>query len=725
MASQSSSSELSSQQLEQNPLTLKACPNVHFEYEDVTIAFNNSIALLEYKFEVYKDLLLFLSNCCISKASTIKPSAMYAKYLKEFWFTTEVENDTITFSLSHIDKSFSFDRDLFTSVIGLDYTTDFVPPPLHDVVKEALATLGLVDEKRPNMTSNALANSSSLRISDLITKLSASGQKGRDQNVCYTRYLSIIMERLIREDYLNDEHRSMKQYHINAATFKYSSVSEVPLTSRIRKVAKLYEEGVAEDTSDKSFSETSVHPVSRPKPKDNKKLRKKKLPSSSEPKVSSIRGQSPTTQAFESQHAEEPKVTAETTQSLDISKSTEEQDYQPQTADAKKVQDKTVEETELINDDVDVVVEINETGQEEPESLYDNEFEILVVKRFQPTQRPFDTKSDMETNKSEDLDLHSLPDDEVQSFSKQDASDEEIMDQLESSIIRRVSDTLKEQLPELLSEALKTILPKMLKETIKESVVNSVEETLPLFYEQVKQTMTDQLPELVIKPMNKKFKVFNKMESNRFVHLQTKLSKFIHNQIRGQVKTKVRTGMRKVTKSIESLKTSTQENSIGVSDLRRKIKKMNSLLKATGVFQQTTIEGEKDTEKASDAQEEQMRALDAQEDQMPDKAEKPEDVDDAHGEQPESEENINDGTLVIHTSEQPEGEENINDGTLASIPLMKRSIFLEPTATLTPLRESTPPKDNKGKGIATMDQLMKQLLPLIKQGGSDLTMLNL
>ncbi|GJT89744.1 hypothetical protein Tco_1078589 [Tanacetum coccineum] len=260
------------------------------------------------------------------------------KYLKDFWFTTKVKNNTITFSLSHIEEPISFDRDVFSSVIGLDYTKSYVPLPSHEAVKDAFATLGLADENRPNMTYVALAHSSPLRFKyflptwrilmtyivkclggnhgshdqlnvnqqmiayalwwgldieiagilygDLVTKLSAERKKGRYKNVCYSRYLSLIMEHLLGEDYLFDEHKPMKPYQITDATFKDSKISEVPLTSYMRKVAKLPEKPLThtslqeniEDTGDKSLSGAAVNPVSKPKAKTDKKQRTKKSP---------------------------------------------------------------------------------------------------------------------------------------------------------------------------------------------------------------------------------------------------------------------------------------------------------------------------------------------------------------------------------------------------------------------------------------------------------------
>nr|GEV59034.1 hypothetical protein [Tanacetum cinerariifolium] len=218
---------------------------------------------------------------------------MYAKYLKEFWYTAKVENNIITFSLSHVEKPLSFNHDLFSSVIGLDYAKKFESLPSHEDLKEGLPTLGLTDEKSPNLSSVALSQSSPIRITyfsptwkilmtyivkclggnqgshdvlnvnqqmiayalcrdlkiditcilfnDLVTKLSVGGRKGREKNVCYIRYMSIIMEHLLGKYYLNDDLKPMKSYQMTDARFKNSKMPKVPLTSHMRRIAQLLE----------------------------------------------------------------------------------------------------------------------------------------------------------------------------------------------------------------------------------------------------------------------------------------------------------------------------------------------------------------------------------------------------------------------------------------------------------------------------------------------------
>ncbi|GJS54365.1 hypothetical protein Tco_0627727 [Tanacetum coccineum] len=247
MASESSS--------ETQPKQLTPASNVPFQVEDCIIKFNNRVALMESKDDAYKPLLQFLKNCCISVALTKQPSAYYSKYLQEFWYTAEADiaSKSITFTLLHFDKPISFDLDTFSSVIGLDHSDECVHVPPKEVVKAGLATLGLVDDDHLSISSSALINSSLVKVkyfsptwkflmqyivkcldgmrgshdqlkasqetiayclywglnidiadilfSDLIAHLHPEGSKNqRKPNVCYTRYLSLIMEHLLQDN---------------------------------------------------------------------------------------------------------------------------------------------------------------------------------------------------------------------------------------------------------------------------------------------------------------------------------------------------------------------------------------------------------------------------------------------------------------------------------------------------------------------------------------------
>ncbi|GJZ54838.1 retrovirus-related pol polyprotein from transposon TNT 1-94 [Tanacetum coccineum] len=137
--------------------------NVSFECDKSIIAFNNEIALLEHKNPLYQPMLKFLSNCCISTALTKQPSVYYSEYLKEFWYSVEVDaaTNTITFTLSCFKKPLYFYLNDFSFITGLKYSENYESLPPKETVRAGLATLRLVDEKIHNL--HPLISSTHLR----------------------------------------------------------------------------------------------------------------------------------------------------------------------------------------------------------------------------------------------------------------------------------------------------------------------------------------------------------------------------------------------------------------------------------------------------------------------------------------------------------------------------------------------------------------------------------
>ncbi|GJU13626.1 hypothetical protein Tco_1136022 [Tanacetum coccineum] len=156
----------------------------------------------------------------------------------------------------------------------------------------------------------------------VIFKGTSASKKERKSNICYTRYLSLIMEHLLGENYINENLKTLKPHHITTSTFKLTLKNEVPLTAHMCNMAKLsldpikslfppFGEVNADDLADKSLSGTSVQPVTQPKAPTDKRSKKKKNPSSSHLRTFKIiRESSPLTQATDSRHAEEIVVTA-------------------------------------------------------------------------------------------------------------------------------------------------------------------------------------------------------------------------------------------------------------------------------------------------------------------------------------------------------------------------------------------------------------------------------
>ncbi|GJY42795.1 hypothetical protein Tco_0431008 [Tanacetum coccineum] len=350
--------------------------------------------------------------------------------------------------------------------------------------------------------------------SDLVNKLQ-NGKKNMEANICYTRFLSLMFTKLLGENYINGSLTFVKPHTILAASFQKPLAFDVRLTSYMLKVAKLSqdpdpslilssEKVNADDTADKSSSKTSVQPVSQPKAPTDLKPKKKKVPPSSQPKSS---------------YKEEVKEFG-----------------------LESMEDVTFNQ---IMDEIDK----ENKAVEKLKSPFDTESEIKIIKRFQPSQSDDDaqitflgaepynqTKS---TNGDFDSDLRSMLDDELVSltgFKTLDSADdkskegtgetfyasadmpaqsdplghlhEELrilnnkIDQLESSITKKVTDDIQSSVPSI--------------DSIKQSVLKYIEEKLPVCTAQVQQSLQDQLPKILLRLINREFNAFNTLESRRY-----------------------------------------------------------------------------------------------------------------------------------------------------------------------------------------------------------------
>nr|GEV88719.1 retrovirus-related Pol polyprotein from transposon TNT 1-94 [Tanacetum cinerariifolium] len=94
----------------------------------------------------------------ICTALTKEPSAMYIEHLKDFWYTTEVDDATkdISFSLSLFENQLSFTRFDFLSDIGLTDSKTVMPLPSKGSIRAGLASLGLANKDKPSLTSTQL-----------------------------------------------------------------------------------------------------------------------------------------------------------------------------------------------------------------------------------------------------------------------------------------------------------------------------------------------------------------------------------------------------------------------------------------------------------------------------------------------------------------------------------------------------------------------------------------
>ncbi|GKB01631.1 hypothetical protein Tco_0829675 [Tanacetum coccineum] len=263
---------------------------VKFQHRESNIAYNNVVALLEHHEPLFQPMLSFLSNYSIYTALTKEPSATYVEYLKDFWYTAKVDDTTrdISFSLSLFENQLSFTRFNFLTTIGLTDSTSAMPLPPKGTIRAGLATLGLADKDKPSLTSTELMNSSPLKLKyfspiwkifmQYIVKCLGGMQGSHDQMNFSQQTIALLFDFWL-------------------LSFSAHPPSEVSLTSHMLKVAKLSKEPDeslilsskevnAKATADKSQSRTNVQHLSQPIAPTAKKSKKKKIPSSTEPKVS-------------------------------------------------------------------------------------------------------------------------------------------------------------------------------------------------------------------------------------------------------------------------------------------------------------------------------------------------------------------------------------------------------------------------------------------------------
>ncbi|GJY81432.1 retrovirus-related pol polyprotein from transposon TNT 1-94 [Tanacetum coccineum] len=343
-------------------------------------------------------------------------------------------------------------------VLGGNEKCVSIPPK--ETVKAGLATQGLFDKDHQSLSSTDLVKSSPILFTDLegsfigleidigqilfsnrIAQLNPR-KKGRKPNICYTRYLSLIIEHLLGESYHNDKLKTFKPHHITAISFKTPYKKDSPLTAHMCIVAELSPEPVqsllplfgevnADDSIDKSLFGTSMQP------------------------------------------------------SIYASESVEELGNQPKTAEAEKV--------------LEINVEKERAVQVLHESRYDTESEIKVIKRCQPPQNndedqiTFVGAEYVNMEEVANFDLHSMPDDESAKATTDNILDEtvdhkasaykpsDLIGPLKESVPRMVTDAFEERMPELLNDTLKSIIPNIIEETIQQALLKfdqRIQETL-------------------------------------------------------------------------------------------------------------------------------------------------------------------------------------------------------------------------------------------------------
>nr|GEY45133.1 hypothetical protein [Tanacetum cinerariifolium] len=370
---------------------------------------HNLVAFLEKPFESegFEQIIDFLNAKSIKYALTVNPT-VYASCVKQFWTTTKVKRYQANPKGSHLvvvkrifkhlkgtsnlglwyPKGSGFDLKAY---FDLDYVgcnldrkstlgaeTEYVAATgcCAQVfwIKSQLAEYDVLYDKgshdQLNLNQQTIAYSliwgleieiGAIIFSDLVHKLK-NRKKNKEANICYTRFLSLIFEKLLGENYINDALTFIKPHTILAASFQKTISSEAALTSHMLKVSKLFQEPKqslilsfekvnVDDGADKSLSKTTV--VILPKK-----------------------------QVAKTQHVKKTMAIADATQSLEASESAEDQVLDQNIQE--EVKESGLESMGDVTFDqiMDEIDQKTKAAEEKLESPYDTESKIKIIKSF-------------------------------------------------------------------------------------------------------------------------------------------------------------------------------------------------------------------------------------------------------------------------------------------------------------------------------------------------------
>ncbi|GJV01487.1 hypothetical protein Tco_1335056 [Tanacetum coccineum] len=105
-----------------------------------------------------------------------------------------------------------------------------------------------------------------------------------------------------------------------------------------------------------------------------------------------------------------------------------------------------------------------------------------------------------------------------------------------------------------------------------------------IIIESVKQT---------VKPLNRQFNAFNKLESARFVVVQKEVTKVLKTKMETSIRMKVRKGMKEVRDKLKYRTMRINQNFSHVQEMTTLMRDMVHLLDSASIFAKANAEGEK------------------------------------------------------------------------------------------------------------------------------------
>nr|GEX90934.1 hypothetical protein [Tanacetum cinerariifolium] len=195
-----------------------------------------------------------------------------------------------------------------------------------------------------------------------------------------------------------------------------------------------------------------------------------------------------------------------------------------------------------------------------------------------------------------DFDLESMHGDEIESlpgFEELESDDDtmfnlpclKIADKIKESISSMVIDALKERLHKMLSNTLNTILRDLLKDLVKN--------VLPKFDKRVQKTLKANVPERILKPLNKELIALNILENNKIVDLQKKLTKAVKIKVGKYVQRNVKREVNVFCELVKYCVMQLNKNDVNVYDLVDLIRDLVALIDTASASAKAAPEGER------------------------------------------------------------------------------------------------------------------------------------
>ncbi|GJR69565.1 hypothetical protein Tco_0015630 [Tanacetum coccineum] len=250
-------------------------------------------------------------------------------------------------------------------------------------------------------------------------------------------------------------------------------------------------------------------------------------------------------------------------------------------------------------------------------------------------------------------------------------------------------------------------------------VSDALAQALPKFDKRVQKTLKAGVDELVLKPLHKEFNALNTLEIRRFVILQNQLSKAIKKTLISYLEQLVHSTV-KVPRDImvinaKQLQTKVEKNDADIFELVELTREIVKLMELAPAFNTASAKGEKESQKQSTSTEDvpspargEQVVIDSTNKEVPTSAQ----------EEQESSDQVVLDDIPIPSPTLPNLIRPLVIFNNIPYDQFTANLFSSGTSEFSPTPPSKVADKEKGKAQISKDDQMKQLLPLMDQGGS-------